>query len=260
MSDRGQLRSTFAQHCRARDRPCLTPEPGPATVACNVKRLLASVTVAAACATSWCATAGAQQLLPDAPLLFPPESVGLELGRPYTGTLHSAGEQAIGRIDATAEFSLVQLRITHTNETCDVWARLVDFDGTTLGRAYVVGARENTVTGLAAAAGPIFVVIDNGPIAHCSGAAYRLVASTSGFQAATPPPTPAQSAVESAAPSSPVLCYAWSKRAEQLGIKLRRTQEVLPRSSHRQASRLRKKLASVSRQYSVAHGFVLKYC
>ena len=185
---------------------------------------------------------------------LPKEAVLLKLDEPYTGSLHARDERFTGRVDTPSEFNLVQVRISHTNSRCEVWASLVDLDGTQLGRTFVRGSGENTVTGLAAAAGPIFVIVDDGPFAHCSGAAYRLVPTVKDFAPATfsPSDAGAPSAANDAGLKANIACYGWSKRVEQLGIKLRRTAEALKHAHGSSRRRLQRKLATLRRLYDNA--------
>jgi hypothetical protein len=173
--------------------------------------------------------------LPD-----PEASVELTLGEPRSGTLSTRDEEEILRVSTQAPFSLVQVRITHTDRTCEIWATLVDIDGTSLGRTFVLGSRENPLTGLAAAAGPIFVVLDDGPYARCAGAAYRLVAEVAVFPSSTF--TSATGETDPGAPSASgstaglvasVPCGGWCDRVEQLTTKIRRTRYAMRRARRR---------------------------
>jgi hypothetical protein len=185
---------------------------------------------------------------------LPEEAVMLKLDEPSTGALNARDARFTGRVDTPSEFNLVQIRISHTNSRCEVWASLVDLDGTELGRTYVRGSGENTVTGLAAAAGPIFVIVDNGPFAQCAGAEYRLVPTVKDFAPATfsPSDAGAPSAANDAGVKGNIACYGWSKRAEQLGIKLRRTAEALKHARGNARMRLRRKLVTLRRVYDKA--------
>jgi hypothetical protein len=182
---------------------------------------------------------------------LPDAAVMLKLDEAAAGTLDRRDAQFIGRIDTPSEFNLVQIRISHTNATCEVWASLVDLDGTELGRTYVSGSGENTLTGLAAAAGPLFVIVDDGPFARCAGAAYRLVPSIKEFAPRTfsAPGESAPSAANDAGLKANIACYGWSKRVEQLGIKLRRTTEALKHARGSARKRLRRKRAHLRTLY-----------
>jgi hypothetical protein len=159
------------------------------------------------------------------------------------------------------EFSLVRVSVTHTNARCEVWATLVDLDGTTLGRAYVVGRQATTVTGLAAAAGPIFVLVDSGPFAACAGAQYRLELTVTPFPTSSPAePSEGTPTGTASAGTDPLRCYAWSKRAEQLSIKLRRTLESFRHARGSRRRTLQRKLTSLRQAYPSAKAKAAAAC
>src|SRR4051812_15845942 len=155
-------------------------------------RVAATAAVALALIPTGASRAQARVPAPD-PGDGPATALGpLKLDEAYSGAIDTVGDRDALRFDAPPGLSLVQVRVTHTNALCEVWATLVDIDGTMLGRSYAMGRTQNTVTGLAGAAGPLYVLIDDGPFARCAGATYTIVPTVRPFGAAAfEPPAPA---------------------------------------------------------------------
>jgi hypothetical protein len=235
-----------------------TPEENDVESEVRSMRRLMSLCIGIAATLAATAPAHAQIEQPTAPPL--PERA-IETGRSYEER-SEAGVQNVMRIDTTAPFSLVQATITRTNARCEVWGRLIDVDGTTLGRAFVFGNASGTITGLVATAGPVVLVVDDGPYVSCGGATYTVTVQVTGVD-----PTP-EAGSQSTGPTSTIAqrspnvtaCLCWANRAEQLSTKIRRLNRQLSSSRGSTRRRLERRRIGLRRSYTSARAQARRWC
>jgi hypothetical protein len=202
------------------------------------------------------APAAAQAPAP-APGLYDTSARALPMGGAQTGTLEDVGERDIFKVEVATALTVLRIDVAHTNATCEVWVRLVDLDGTELGRAAIPRGSKAAVTALVGAAGPIFLVVDDGPFVDCADADYRVAGSLAPIDVSL---AGAQRQGSSVDAGNTVLCVCYSSRAEQLSIKVARTRSALTAAGRRRRATLKRKLAKLRRDYRTASRLAQRHC
>ena len=196
----------------------------------------------------------------EQPPVPPVPGSALEPGRNYADELSGPGDQKVLRINTTAPFSLVQVTITRTNAECEIWARLVDIDGTTLGRSFVFGNATGTVTALATTAGPLILLIDDGPFVDCGGAEFRFTVAIEGFDPSAAGTSDAPAASVAQRTRNVMACMSWSSRAETLSLTVSRITRQVRTARGGSRTRLSRRLTQARRSYNQALASKNRYC
>jgi hypothetical protein len=143
-----------------------------------------------------------------------------------------------------------------------VWATLSDIDGSELGRAAVIDRTPQTVTALVAAAGPVYALVDSGEFGLCAGASYAIQVRATRIDLAGLEPTTAAvaRAVAAGAGGDHLRCICYSKRAETLSVKIRRTVAAIRDAAGGRRASLRRKRASLARAFRSARTKARRAC
>jgi hypothetical protein len=89
----------------------------------------------------------------------------------YSGTLETTGAIHVYRLDVGAGVQAIRIGIAQTNHVCEAWASLVNGAGTALNRVFA--PRSGTsLTQTSVGVSTYFLVVDDGPLVDCAGAAY----------------------------------------------------------------------------------------
>jgi hypothetical protein len=182
-----------------------------------------------------------------APGIYRVPAAPISADRPTAGELLSPREQDVKEIDVEGS-TVLQVVARHTNNTCRIWIRLLDVDSTELGRAAIPAGGSGTVTALVPATSRVLVVVDSGPFDFCAGAAYELTSRLltvriAGLRVGQGARFEARDYLK---------CLMWSKRAEQLSVKIERTKRALLTATGAHRNALKRKLRRLRHDYREA--------
>jgi hypothetical protein len=132
------------------------------------------VTLAIACLVGWQPALAAGQGEPDAGAT-PETAFGpIARGVTYAGTIDDPTDVDMFKVVLPANPTSVAVKVAHTNDECEIWAQLVDEQGTQSQTTFVPRKRPMTLSTSVLAGGPFYVVVTTGPFRTCSGSTYSL--------------------------------------------------------------------------------------
>jgi hypothetical protein len=134
----------------------------------------------------------------------------------YSGTLDAVGVVHVYRLDVGAGVQAIRIGIAQTNRECEAWASLLNGAGTELSRVYAPRSGAS-LTQTAVGVSTYFLVVDDGPLVDCAGAAYvtdfHVVSVVLGPLGAIPSAVAAPRATARSTLGCVVYCTAASKTA-----------------------------------------------
>jgi hypothetical protein len=199
---------------------------------------------------------------PSDPGDTPAESEGpLEAGKLVSGIIDVSGDVDVFRVELASAPAMLDVAVAHTDSTCEIWATLLDSQGTELGTIFVPREGALSLNFLALVAGTYYVAISTGEYVQCSGAKYTLRLAVvdlpeEGLTSGDP------DEVEFAAKrwGTTVACAQAKANAARLGILRRKLQRRYNLATGATKRRLRRRLVEVTKDYYAAKAEAEQIC
>jgi hypothetical protein len=183
---------------------------------------------------------------PDQQTSFGP----VEPSQQYLGAIEEPSDVDMFNLRLPAGSTSIGVDVTHTNDACEIWAILVDRQGTQTQEVFVPRTGTARLQTIASVQAPYYVQISTGPLRTCAGATYSLELFLEPF------PLPALFSANRAVRARAVqlvrdelACFAACSRAADLGKRRWALISRHHRTSGAKHRRVERRLRGVTRRY-----------
>ena len=177
----------------------------------------------------------------------------VEAGKLVSGIIDVSGDVDVFRVELATAPAMLDVAVAHTDSTCEIWATLLDSQGTELGTIFVPRDGVLSLNSIALVAGTYYVAISTGPYVSCSGATYTLELSLRPLpDTGLTSPDPDEVRLTALRWGSALACSTACEKVSRLGILRRRLQRRYNLAGGATKRRLGSRLAEVTRIYRAA--------
>jgi hypothetical protein len=192
----------------------------------------------------------------------PATSAGpLEPGELASGAIDVSGDVDVFSLELASAPAMLDIEVGHTNNTCEIWATLLDSGGNELRRIFVPRQGALTLNTIAFLAGAYYVAVSTGPYVECSGATY----SVQLFEFRLPDegltsPDPGEAQRAARRWGVATACAKARAKAERLGDRRRALLRKVKLAEGAAKRRYEKRLKKVTRLYYAAKAEAAQVC
>jgi hypothetical protein len=210
-----------------------------------------------ACQSAFAQSAGQQDPGPDPQTSFGP----VEPSQRYTGALEELSDVDMFNLRLASGPASLGVEVSHTNDVCEIWARLVDQRGIQSQEVFVPRAGTARLQTIAPGQGPYYIEVSSGPLRSCAGATYALEIFVQFLPlAALDSPDPLSRRMAARAVASELGCYAACLKAAEIGTRLRKLVKRLHETRGATHVRVARKVRRVKKRYRKARRRSEKIC
>lgn len=192
----------------------------------------------------------------------PATSAGpIEPGELISGVIDVSGDVDMFSIELASAPAMLDLAVAHTDSKCEIWATLLDSQGTELQTIFVPREGALSLNSLALLAGTYYVAISTGKYVDCSGANYtvRLTLVDLPEEGLTSG-DPDEMRLTARRWGSAISCSQAEEKVARLGVRRRNLIRRVRLSQGVTKRRLERRLAEVSRLYYSAKAAATREC
>ncbi|HEX6584854.1 MAG TPA: hypothetical protein VF056_14740 [Thermoleophilaceae bacterium] len=177
----------------------------------------------------------------------------IEAGKLVSGIIDLSGDVDVFRVKLASAPAMLDVAVAHTDSTCEIWATLLDSEGSELRTIFVPREGALSLNSIALVAGTYYVAISTGPYVSCSGAKYTLELSLRPLsETGLTNPDPTEMGLTALTWGNAIACSAAREKASRLGIQRRKLQRRYNLAGGATKRRLSRRLAEVTRSYRAA--------